>query len=178
MHKNRARMWVAVFLLCGAGRAWADGAMFLPREVAASVAASLAQTRQEVVLAIHPYTAPAAPTNTASAPGVMANVKQPPKQSHPRVSKPRDVETASVERRPVLRPAVEAREATFPGAAPLTDQGKLLQAYLRQTPQHELVLMAARQRASALASLEPEDLSIAPLEIKDLTPKEAEKDHE
>ncbi len=164
--EQRRRRWA--FILA------ASAAAVLVSAVVASWPRSKPEARPNVVQ----RTAPAAPTNTASAPGVMANVKQPPKQSHPRVSKPRDVETASVERRPVLRPAVEAREATFPGAAPLTDQGKLLQAYLRQTPQHELVLMAARQRASALASLEPEDLSIAPLEIKDLAPKEAEKDHE
>jgi hypothetical protein len=105
------------------------------------------------------------PANIALAPTV-ANVNRPPQKSRPRVREPREVATATVSNR-----GIEARQATFPAPAPLTDQGKLLQAYLRQTPQHELVLIAARQRSAA----EIEDLSIAPIEIQDLTPK-TEKD--
>jgi hypothetical protein len=79
--------------------------------------------------------------------------------------------------RPALSPAVEARETTFPSPAPLNEQGRLLQAYLRQTPPQQLALMAARE--PSLKSLESEDIKIAPLEIADLTPKaEATKDQD
>jgi hypothetical protein len=67
MHSHRTRICIAGLLLLGASRAWADGGMFLPREVAASIAATLAQTRQEVVLAVHPLESTAAPTAAGSA---------------------------------------------------------------------------------------------------------------
>lgn len=90
--------------------------------------------------------------------------------SGPRVGRRREVAAATLSARIVMRPPGDPRQATFPASAPLTDQGKLLQAYLRQTPQHELVLIAARQRSAQV-----DDLSIAPIEIQDLTPK-TEKD--
>ncbi len=62
----RARCCILGLLALVVGRALADGAIFLPVEVAASVAASLAQTRQEVVLAFHPYQS-SAPTASGSA---------------------------------------------------------------------------------------------------------------
>jgi hypothetical protein len=68
----------------------------------------------------------------------------------------------------------EVKQEIFPSPAPLTEQGRLLQAYLRQTPPRELALIAARQ--GSLSSLEIKDLNIAPIEIADLTPKtDAEK---
>jgi hypothetical protein len=56
----------------------------------------------------------------------------------------------------------------FPTPTVLNEQGKLLQAYLRQTPQQELMVMAGRQRAAADSDIP--DLSIAPIEIKELSP--------
>jgi hypothetical protein len=55
MRSIRVPSCVAGLLALGGGWALADGAMFLPRIIAESGAVNLAQTRQEVVLAIHPY---------------------------------------------------------------------------------------------------------------------------
>src|SRR5262249_39142912 len=63
----------------------------------------------------------------------------------------------------------------FPTPTALNEQGKLLQAYLRQTPQQELMVIAGRQRAAADAEIP--DLRIAPIEIKELSPIE-EKDRQ
>jgi hypothetical protein len=118
------------------------------------------------------------PTQTQAAPlPAVASVKQPPKRS-PHVGEVREVSVAGAGRSLILTPAREAREATFPsGAAPLNEQGKLLQAYLRQTPPQQLALIAARQPSTS--SLESEDLNIAPLQIADLTPKtESTKDQD
>jgi hypothetical protein len=54
---RRVCVWGCVtgLLVFAGGRALADGGMFLPRTIADSAAANLAQTRQEVVLAVHPY---------------------------------------------------------------------------------------------------------------------------
>lgn len=160
--EQRRRRWTWVVA--------ASGAAVLVAALVASWPRSKAEATPDVVQKTSP-----APV-TAPAPAV-ANANQPPKMSHPRVQRPREVAAASVSENPVQRPTVEARQATFPAAAPLNDQGRLLQAYLRQTPRQELVLMAARQRSSS--SVEIEDLNIAPLQIKDLTPKaEAEKDQD
>lgn len=115
-----------------------------------------------------------APAQTQVSPlPAVVKVEQPPKKAH-RVHEFREVSSGS--RAPILR-TVEVREATFPSPAPLNEQGRLLQAYLRQTPPQQLALMAARQQSSS--SLEIEDINIAPLQIKDLTPKaEGEKDQD
>jgi hypothetical protein len=114
------------------------------------------------------------PAGVASEP-VVANVDTSHKKDHPRIRGSREIEAASVRHSPLLRPAVETREATFPSAAPLNEQGRLLQAYLRQTPPQQLALIAPRQPSPS--SLESEDIKIAPLQIADLTPKaEATKD--
>jgi hypothetical protein len=116
-----------------------------------------------------------APNNTALATTQVAGVKQAPKKNRLLVHEPREVETMSVSQKLVLRPAVEVREATFPAAAPLTDQGRLLQTYLRQTSPRELALVAARQRSTEKL----EDLHIAPLQIEDINRKsDAEKDQD
>jgi hypothetical protein len=110
---------------------------------------------------------PPAQDQVASSPAV-ANMKQARKA--PRTGEVRDVGAVRGSRTTMLRPAVEAREATFPApAAPLNEQGRLLQAYLRQTSPQQLALMAARKPSTS--SLESEDLNIAPLQIADLTPK-------
>ena len=62
------------------------------------------------------------------------------------------------------------KNQVFPTPSAPNEQGKRLQAYLRQTPQQELMLVATRQRAAA--DTEIPDLSIAPIEIKDLSPIE------
>jgi hypothetical protein len=117
---------------------------------------------------------PPAPVNTASAPAISA-VKEPLKTNRPQTREHGEGQAQSTVRRVVAVTAVEARPEIFPTPAPLTEQGKLLQAYLRQTPPQELALVAARLRPAG----EIEDLRISPLEIKDLTPKaEAERDQD
>jgi hypothetical protein len=113
----------------------------------------------------------ASPDSTGPGPVVAVDNVQPRNTSRPPVSRRREVAAATLSDRIVMNPGGNPRQATFPAPAPLTDQGKLLQAYLRQTPQHELVLIAARQRSAA----QVDDLSIAPIEIQDLTPN-SEKD--
>lgn len=63
--------------------------------------------------------------------------------------------------------AANARRERFPMAQPLSEQQRRLSAYLSATPRQELLLVAARQRAETIPALH-----IAPIEIKDLTPKE------
>ena len=100
---------------------------------------------------------------------IVVKVEQPPKKSHPVRRESQEVNFASGGRSLIPRPTFETREATFPSPAPLNEQGRLLQAYLRETPPQQLALIAARQ--ASLSSLESEDLNIAPLQITDLTPK-------
>jgi hypothetical protein len=118
---------------------------------------------------------PPAQNQVASSPAV-AKIKQAAKKS-PRIGEFREVNVASAGQSPAVRPAVEARDVTFPSAAPLNEQGRLLQVYLRRTPPQQLALVAARE--PSLKSLESEDLNIAPLQIADLTPKaETTKDQD
>ena len=118
---------------------------------------------------------PPAQTQVSSLPAVV-KVEQPPKKNR-HVHESQEVSVASGGRSPILKPKTEAREATFPSPAPLNEQGRLLQAYLRQTPPQQLALIAARQTSPS--SLESEDLNIAPLQIADLTPKaETTKDQD
>ncbi|HMF91366.1 MAG TPA: hypothetical protein VKL40_12040 [Candidatus Angelobacter sp.] len=142
-----------------------------------AVVASWPRSRPEATPSLVQKTTPVTPISSAPGLPAMNEVKRALKPSDSQVRKLREVETASVERRPILKPTIEAREATFPSPAPLNEQGRLLQAYLRQTPPQQLALVAARQ--PSLSSLESEDLSIAPLQIADLTPKaEATKDQD
>ena len=117
------------------------------------------------------------PANTQVSPlPVVADGKQSPKKG-PHVHENHEAAVTRGDSNPTFRPVREAREASFPSAAPLNEQGRLLQAYLRQTPPQQLASMATRQ--ASLSSLESEDLSIAPLQIADLTPKaEATKDRD
>src|SRR5262249_35279691 len=117
------------------------------------------------------------PAQTQVSPGtVAANGKQAPKKGH-RVREFQEVSVANGGRSPILKPRVEAREATFPSPAPLNEQGRLLQAYLPQTPPQQLALIAAPQ--ASLSSPESQDLNIDPLQIAHLNPKaEATKDQD
>jgi hypothetical protein len=138
-----------------------------------AVLASRPRTRQsmpEIVQQNPPAKSQASPVQ------VVANGKGSPKKEHRREF--REISAASGSHSLILRPTVEPHEATFPSAAaPLNEQGRLLQAYLRQTPPQQLALIAARQ--PSLSSLESEDLNIASLQIADLTPKtEAPKDQD
>ncbi len=64
--------------------------------------------------------------------------------------------------------AADLKQERFPVPRPLSEQEQLLRIYLSQTPRQELVLIAARQRSAP----DIPDLSIPPIEIKELTPKE------
>jgi hypothetical protein len=72
-------------------------------------------------------------------------------------------------RTPLL--VADVKQERFPVSRPLSEQEQLLRIYLRQTPRQELVLIAQQQQSA----LHIEDLSIPPIEIKDLTPKETKK---
>ena len=63
------------------------------------------------------------------------------------------------------RPAAEVKQESFPSAIPVSEERERLQTYLQQTPKQELHVIAQRQRSAPVP-----DLTIEPIEIKELTP--------
>ncbi|HEV2963398.1 MAG TPA: hypothetical protein VG649_16335 [Candidatus Angelobacter sp.] len=61
----------------------------------------------------------------------------------------------------------DVKQELFPSPIPLSEERTRLQLYLRQTPKQELNMIAQRQRSAPVP-----DLTIEPIDIKELTPIE------